>query len=142
MNTDYLPVNNIIRQKRFNNNVNSNSRYYSDSCNDIYEYAKEQNTIYNPNTNQILYGISTNTHVSGVSDGTCNQYDPLLKSDHYKCGAGAAGGNRCVKDVNNIEHFASNCFRNCNEYIYLIILIVFFIFILYSKSHKFKINYQ
>jgi hypothetical protein len=138
MNTDYLPLNKIIRQKRFNKNIKSSgdSRYYSDSCDDIYEYAKEQNTIYDPKTNQMLYGISTNTRVAGVSDGTCNQYDPLLKLNHYKCGSGSAGGNRCVADAYGIENFASGCFRNNNDYIYFIILVVFFIFVLYTKSEK------
>ena len=71
---------NVIREKQYRRNINSkgNTRYYDDSCKTIREYAKEQNTVYDPMTNQILYGINSNMHVSGVSDGTCNQINPLL----------------------------------------------------------------
>ena len=49
MNSDYF-------FKNSNNNLN---------CNRINEYAKKQNTIYDPSTNQILYGINKNMNVIG-----------------------------------------------------------------------------
>lgn len=101
MNTDFIVWDEPIREKQYKENINSqgDTRYYSDSCKTIGQYAKEQNTVYNPKTNQILYGINSNMHVSGVSDGTCNQINPLIYTPNYICGAGAAGANRCVKDA-------------------------------------------
>lgn len=101
MNTDYMVQDIGLREKQYRRNVNSrgDTRHYDDSCKTIKQYAKEQNTVYDPMTNQILYGINSNMHVSGVSDGTCNQINPLIFTPRYICGAGTAGGNRCVKDV-------------------------------------------
>lgn len=101
MNTDFIVWDEPIREKQYRKNISSkgNTRYYSDSCKTIKQYAKEQNTVYDPMTNQILYGINSNMHVSGVSDGTCNQINPLIYTPRYKCGAGVAGGNRCVPDA-------------------------------------------
>ena len=33
---------------------------------------------------------------TGVGDGTCNQINPLIYTDPYKCGFGAAGGTASV----------------------------------------------
>ncbi len=60
-----------------------------------YNYANEQNTVYDANTNTMLYGINSRMKVTGVSDGTCNQINPLIYQDNYKCGLGSAGGNPC-----------------------------------------------
>ena len=105
----------VIREKQYKKNITSSgdTRYYSDSCKTIKQYAKEQNTVYDPMTNQILYGINSNMHVSGVSDGTCNQINPMIYTPNYICGAGAAGGNRCVRDAYNIDNLSNvNRFRN------------------------------
>lgn len=101
MNSDFMIQDIGIREKQYRKNINSkgDTRYYDDSCKNIKKYAYEQNTVYDPNTNQILYGINTNMRASGVSDGTCNQINPLLFTPRYICGAGAAGGNRCVQST-------------------------------------------
>ena len=101
MNTDFIVWDEPIREKKYRENITSSgdTRYYSDSCKTIKKYAKEQNTIYNPLTNQILYGINSAMKVSGVSDGTCNQINPYIFEQANICGAGAAGGNRCVPDA-------------------------------------------
>lgn len=160
MNTDYMVQDNSIREKQYRKNINSrgNTRYYDDSCKTIREYAREQNTVYDPMTNQILYGINSNMHVSGVSDGTCNQINPLLFTPRYMCGAGTAGGNRCVPDVlaqdpysstktqNNTNEF-SNTFENfnstgsncngCNitEFIIFILIIFMLVGLIYTKNN-------
>lgn len=162
MNTDYMVQDNIIREKQYRRNINSkgNSRYYDDSCNTIREYAKEQNTLYDPMTNQILYGINSNMHVSGVSDGTCNQINPLLFTPRYMCGTGTAGGNRCVPDAlqenpyslnesepklkskyNIFENFDSNTNNNCNgcnitEFVIFTLIILIFLCFIYLKNNK------
>jgi hypothetical protein len=109
MNTDYMVQDIGLREKQYKKNINSkgNTRHYDDSCKTVNEYAREQNTVYDPMTNQILYGINSNMHVSGVSDGTCNQINPLLFTPQYMCGAGTAGGNRCVKDVLATDPYSS-----------------------------------
>jgi hypothetical protein len=101
MNTDFIVWDEPIREKKYLQNITSggDTRYYSDSCKTIKKYAKEQNTIYNPLTNQMLYGINSAMKVSGVSDGTCNQINPYIFAPANICGAGAAGGNRCVGDA-------------------------------------------
>jgi len=143
MNTDFIIWDEIIREKELEKNITSkgDTRYYDDSCKTIKKYAKEQNTIYDPMTNQILYGINSNMHVSGVSDGTCNQINPYIFKPSNICGFGAAGGNRCVKDAYpaaySIENFDSNKYYcdSCNitEFIIMMLLIILFIGILYSK---------
>lgn len=164
MNTDYMVQDNVIREKQYRSNINSkgNTRYYDDSCETIKEYAREQNTVYDPITNQILYGINSNMHVSGVSDGTCNQVNPLMFTPGYMCGAGTAGGNRCVSDVlasdpyslpianagtnknlqqrtNRIENFDSqyNCDGiNTTEFIVFLIVVLMLIGLIYSKYNN------
>ena len=73
---------------------------------DAYDSAHKQNTFYNDKTNQLLYGRSSLMNVSGVSDGTCNQINPLMLRNQAKCGTGAAGGNPCYP--NSIEPFENN----------------------------------
>jgi hypothetical protein len=100
MNTDFIILDEPIRERQYKKNITSrDNRYYNDSCKTIKNYAKEQNTIYNPLTNQILYGINSAMKVSGVSDGTCNQINPYIFQQKNICGAGTAGGNRCVPNV-------------------------------------------
>ncbi len=127
MNTDYMVQDIGLREKQYRRNINSkgDTRYYDDSCKNIREYAREQNTVYNPMTNQILYGINSNMHVSGVSDGTCNQVNPNIFTSNYMCGAGAAGGNRCKKDAYGIENFETDDVDNNNFAISEIFLISF-----------------
>ena len=143
MNTDYIVPDIGIREKEYRKNINSkgDTKYYDDSCKSIRQYAREQNTVYDPLTNQMLYGINSNMHVSGVSDGTCNQINPLLLTPRYICGAGAAGGNRCVPDAYpqaySIENFdsKSNC-NGCNttEFIIFLLLVFLLIGLIYSKN--------
>ena len=106
MNTDFIIWDQIPREKQYIKNITSkgDTRYYDDSCSTINQYAREQNTVYDPLTNQMLYGINTNMHVLGVSDGTCNQINPYIFQQNNICGSGAAGGNRCTPDAYGIEN--------------------------------------
>jgi hypothetical protein len=148
MNTDYIVPDIGLREKQYKRNINSqgDTRHYDDSCKTIRQYAREQNTVYDPMTNQILYGINSNMHVSGVSDGTCNQINPLLLKEQYICGAGAAGGNRCVPDAYpqaySIENFDSN--SNCNGFnitviVIIVLLVLLLIGLIYSKNDDVKL---
>ena len=148
MNTDYMIPDIGIREKQYRRNINSkgDTRYYNDSCKDINKYAREQNTVYDPITNQMLYGINSNMRASGVSDGTCNQINPLLYTPRYICGAGAAGGNRCVPDAYPqaymIENFdsKSNC-NGCNttEFVIFILLVLILFGLIYSKNKNIEL---
>lgn len=145
MNTDFLIFNETIRDDKYKKNINTGSknndtRFYSDSCDTIGTFAKEQNTIYNPLSNQILYGINANMHVLGVSDGTCNQINPTIYTPNYICGTGTAGGNRCYAKSNQIENFKSNE-NNCNginvtTLITCLILIFLLIGVFYIRTRK------
>ena len=75
--------------------------------------------------------------VTGVSDGTCNQINPLIFTNNYICGAGTAGGNRCVPDAYGIETFDSTC-NSCNlsDFIGLILLLLILIGALYMKYNN------
>lgn len=97
MNSDYLIANQETRDINFYNNTQCGKKWYNDSCSNIKNYANSQQATYSPSDNKILYGHSTNLRAYGVSDGTCDQIDTLVKEEHYKCGLGAAGGNRCIK---------------------------------------------
>lgn len=132
MNTDYEIQNQKIRDEIFEQNITSsgNSRYYDDGCKTIRKYAKEQNTIYDPLTNQMLYGINSQMKAFGVSDGTCDQINPLIYTPLYKCGAGAAGGNRCWK----IENFTSGK-NDSNKWLIVLILCVL-LFVVLHKSNN------
>jgi hypothetical protein len=145
-----------IREKQYRSNINSkgDTRYYNDSCKDIKKYAHEQNTIYDPITNQMLYGINSNMRASGVSDGTCNQINPLMFTPRYVCGAGTAGGNRCaygassvldahdVPNTYSIENFNSgtNC-NGCNttEFVIFILLVLILFGLIYSKNKNIEL---
>ncbi len=145
MNTDFIVWDQIPREKQYIKNITSNgdTRYYNDSCNTINQYAREQNTVYNPLTNQMLYGINTNMHVLGVSDGTCNQINPYIMQQNNICGMGAAGGNRCVSDAYGIENFSdANTSDSCNitQFVVMLILIVFLIGIIYTRSNPNSLN--
>jgi len=144
MNTDYIVPDINIREKEYRKNINSkgDTKHYNDNCKSIHQYAHEQNTVYDPLTNQMLYGINSNMHVSGVSDGTCNQINSLLLTPKYICGAGTAGGNKCVSNAYSIENFDSklNC-NGCNttEFIIFLLLIFLLIGILYSKNKNIEL---
>ena len=140
MNTDFIVWDQIPREKQYIKNITSkgDTKYYDDSCSTINQYAREQNTVYDPLTNQMLYGINTNMHVLGVSDGTCNQINPYIMQQNNICGMGAAGGNRCVNDAYGIENFSDFSTTNgCNVTI-LVVIVILFIFLLgifYVKSY-------
>ena len=72
------------------------------------DYANFQSAEYNPANNQILYGINKNMKALGVSDGTCNQINPVIYGDKYKCGLGVAGGNPCSNNNNNNNTYYEN----------------------------------
>lgn len=115
-----------------NNNKNL-SKYYS--CDNIDKYVNDQNTIYDKTNNIINYGINSNMRVTGVSDGTCDQINPLIYTQHYKCGTGTAGGNPCVKSV---ENFISNA-DSYNHIASIIVLGLILILVLYSKINNISI---
>lgn len=171
MNTDFIVWDEPIREKQYRKNISSggDTRYYSDSCKTIKKYAKEQNTVYNPLTNEILYGINSAMKASGVSDGTCNQINPYIFAPQNICGAGAAGGNRCVPDAYpqayeidpkyysklnksaklnipkrfTFENFESNKYEcdycNVTQFIISVLLIILLIGVIYSKYSNEKI---
>jgi hypothetical protein len=104
-----------------------------------YNYANDQNTVYDANTNTMLYGINSRMKVTGVSDGTCNQINPLIYKDNYKCGLGAAGGNPCHPHNKIIESF--NNLGDCNitrfvTSILLLLVLLLFIYTLYKQDIK------
>jgi hypothetical protein len=83
-------------------------------------------------------------HVLGVSDGTCNQINPYIFEPANICGAGAAGGNRCLPDAYpqayGIENFSTDKFYcdSCNitEFVIGLLLLVLLIGAIYSKYSK------
>ena len=104
---------------------------------DAYNSAHKQNTFYDDNTNQMLYGRSSLMHVTGVSDGTCNQINPLMLRHQAKCGTGAAGGNPCYPNsIEPFENNESNATQGCNisgfvTMLFLILILLLFININY-----------
>lgn len=100
-------------------------------CKRGFKAAKNQNTFYDPSTNEMLYGINSNMGVSGVSDGTCSQINPLIYTPDYKCGAGTAGANPCYNNI--IENMESEK-DFLNEYIGVIIIILLFILLMCTFS--------
>ena len=100
MNNDDYKERQYLRNLEFQKNMNSADV----KCKDVVEYAKKQNTFYDPKNNLMLYGIDSNMAAAGVSNGTCNQVNPLIYTDRYKCGAGTAGGNPCVQDMYNYRY--------------------------------------
>jgi hypothetical protein len=94
-----------------------------------YEYANNQNTFYDPQTNTFLYGINNKMRVLGVGDGTCNQVNPLIFQDNYKCGFGAAGGNPCTKVIESFNGGDDN--YKITDYITSIIIVLILLLIIY-----------
>jgi len=109
-----------------------------------YEYANKQNTVYDPETNTFLYGINNKMRVTGVGDGTCNQINPLIFQDNYKCGFGSAGGNPCrkvIESFNNDNDNESNNNHKVTDIIKIILIVLIIILIIYifcncSKKEK------
>jgi hypothetical protein len=103
-----------------------------------YDYANQQNTVYDAKNNEILYGINNHMKASGVSDGTCNQINPLMLRYSARCGVGAAGGNPCYP--NSVEPFES-AFHGCNisgfvTMLFLILILLLFINISYFENKQ------
>lgn len=105
MNTDYSVQDFGIREHRLDEKSSCRRCKYN-NCANVGRYAKEQNTVYDPINNLMLYGVNSNMAVSGVSDGTCNQINPLMYTQNQVCGFGAAGGNPCVKDAYGITSYS------------------------------------
>ena len=132
----------IVREKQFQKNISpSDKKFYSDSCNKINQYAREQNTFYDSANNLMLYGINSNMNVLGVSDGTCNQINPYIYTQNNKCGLGSAGGNRCFKNkiLENFDYDKNTgiC-KTCNvtEIVILLLLLIFLLSVLYAKKNS------
>ena len=139
MNTDYLVENAKIREQRLHDKLTCRGEKHF-NCNKVNQYASDQNTVYDPVKNLMLYGINSNMGVLGVSDGTCNQINPLIYTDPYKCGFGAAGANPCVPDAYGIENFDAKPCNNNNIFensIFLLIIIILII-LFYNKYYKDK----
>ena len=105
-----------------------------------YEYANKQNTFYDPQTNQFLYGINNKMRATGVGDGTCNQINPLIYQDNYKCGLGSAGGNPCHPHNKIIESFSNTGSCNITFFVTSILLtlvLILFIYTFYKISFKY-----
>ena len=116
-----------------------NEREHMSQCQvDAYGYANKQNTFYDEKKNQILYGRSNLMRVSGVSDGTCNQINPLMLKLQSRCGTGAAGGNPCYPDT--VEPFDQNgSNQGCDisgfvTMLFLILILLLFININYYEN--------
>jgi hypothetical protein len=110
-----------------------------------YEYANKQNTVYDPETNTFLYGINNKMRVTGVGDGTCNQINPLIFQDNYKCGFGSAGGNPCrkvIESFNNDNDNESNNYKVTDtiKIILIVLIIILIIYILCNCSKEEKNN--
>lgn len=105
-----------------------------------YNYANDQNTVYDANTNTMLYGINSRMRVLGVSDGTCNQINPLIYQDNYKCGLGSAGGNPCNNKI--IESFSNTGGCNITFFVTSILLtlvLILFIYTFYNHNKIYKV---
>ncbi len=138
MNTDYLVQNQQIRDQRLQDKLTCRGEK-NFNCGKVNRYAANQNTIYDPMQNLMLYGINANMGVLGVSDGTCNQINPLIFTQPYMCGFGAAGGNPCVKDAYGIENFESGT-QSCKDLnsIIIILVVVVLVMALYKNYYKNK----
>lgn len=104
-----------------------------------YDYANQQNTVYDSKNNKILYGINNHLKATGVSDGTCNQINPLMLRYSARCGTGSAGGNPCYP--NTVEPFDSNASQGCNisgfvTLLFLILILLLFININYYEKNN------
>ncbi len=101
-----------------------------------YDYANQQNTFYDAKNNEILYGNNNQMKVLGVSDGTCNQINPLMLRHSGRCGVGTAGGNPCYP--NSIEPF-ENTTHSCNisgfvTMLFIVLILLLFININYYEN--------
>lgn len=106
-----------------------------------YDSARKQNTFYDAKNNEILYGRSNLMHVTGVSDGTCNQINPLMMRYQAKCGLGAAGGNPCYP--NTVEPFVnneSNASQGCNINTFVTMLFLILILLLFININYYEKN--
>jgi hypothetical protein len=108
---------------------------------DAYKSANKQNTFYDKANNQILYGRSNLMRVTGVSDGTCNQINPLMTRYSARCGTGSAGGNPCYP--NAVEPFKQNSDDSCGNNIsgfvtilFLTLILILFISIGYHEKQQ------
>jgi len=130
-------TNNFVNSN-IGNNINSNREHMSQCQVDAYDYANKQNTFYDEKKNQILYGRSNLMRASGVSDGTCNQINPLMLRHQAKCGVGSAGGNPCYPDtVEPFEQNGSSQGCNINNFVtmlFLILILLLFININYYEN--------
>jgi len=119
---------------------NKMSRKNPISCvNKAHKYAKAQGTYYDDKTNTMLYGLSDNLRVTGVSDGTCNQINPMMLRQTGRCGAGAAGANPCTANNNDfLEAFCqspSGC--NINQFVAIIFLVLILVLVInMNKIYK------
>ena len=100
-------------------------------------HALNQHANYDEKNNEILYGNSSLLNVTGVSDGTCNQINPLMLRYTGRCSVGTAGGNPCnlskIKD--SVEGFGHVSGCNINGFVtglFLIIVLILFITIVYK----------
>lgn len=98
-----------------------------------YNYANRQNTVYDAQNNEILYGINNHMKASGVSDGTCNQINPMMLRYNARCGLGSAGGNPCYP--NTVEPFESNT-NSCNINGFITILFLLLILMLFISANN------
>ncbi len=103
-----------------------------------YDYANRQNTVYDNKNNEILYGVNNHMKVTGVSDGTCNQINPLMLRHSARCGVGAAGGNPCYP--NSMEPFESENNRydisGFVTMLFLMLILLLFININYLETKQ------
>lgn len=125
--------------KHNTSNYNGNFVDHMSQCQlDAYDYANKQNTFYDAKHNEILYGRSNLMNVTGVSDGTCNQINPLMLRHQARCGQGSAGGNPCYPDT--VEPFkTNNSSQGCNinafvTMLFLILILLLFININYYEK--------
>ncbi len=107
---------------------------------DAYNSAHKQNTFYDAKNNQMLYGRSNQMHVTGVSDGTCNQINPLMLRHQARCGTGAAGGNPCYP--NTVEPFdnENSSSQGCNINIFVTMLFLILILLLFVNINYYEKN--
>ena len=134
----YSPYN-FNNDNIYNNDVNDNREHMSQCQIDAYDYANKQNTFYDKKNNQILYGKSNLMRATGVSDGTCNQINPLMLKHQSRCGVGTAGGNPCYPDT--VEPFESNSSQGCNingfiTMLFLILILLLFINLNYWQNKE------
>lgn len=127
-----------------------------------YNYANKQNAVYDQKNNEILYGRSNLMKASGVSDGTCNQINPMMLRYQARCGLGSAGGNPCFPDTiepvrtykgnkiyndgtiimnpNTLEPFEQNTNQGCDISGFVTILFLMLILLLFININYYEHN--